>query len=419
MTSFLQLAFSLAILIALAKAGGYLSLRLGQPSVLGELVVGILLGPSLINFLDLSIFSDPHLVEIIRDIAEIGVLLLMFMAGLELHINDLARTRRVAALAGSLGVILPILLGIVLGWVYAMNRSEGIYIGLILAATSVSISAQTLMELKVLRSRVGIAMLGAAVLDDILVVLGMAVFTAVIVPAPQSGLLAVLTVLARMALFLAAGLGLGLFILPKWSSRVASLPISQGAVSFAFVILLLYAFAAEAFGGMAAITGAFLAGLVLGRSPVRERILTGISSLSYGIFVPIFFVNVGLSTNIRPLRCGVLAVRRDGDTGDCRQGNRSRAGSLPLWFNRREALQLGVGMMSRGEVGLIVASVGITRGWINQEAFAAVVGVVVITTLITPPLLRWLLQSSSRNRRGTRFKPREKSHELSGSDDRR
>ena len=237
----MQLAFSLAILIALAKAGGYLSLRLGQPSVLGELVVGILLGPSLINFLDLSIFSDPHLVEVIRDIAEIGVLLLMFMAGLELHINDLARTRRVAALAGSLGVILPILLGIVLGWVYAMNRSEGIYIGLILAATSVSISAQTLMELKVLRSRIGIAMLGAAVLDDILVVLGMAVFTAVIVPAPQTGLLAVLTVLARMLLFLAVGLGLGVFILPKWSSQVARLPISQGVVSFAFVILLLYA----------------------------------------------------------------------------------------------------------------------------------------------------------------------------------
>ena len=393
MTSFLQLAFSLAILIALAKAGGYLSLRLGQPAVLGELVVGILLGPSLINFLDLSIFSDPHLVEVIRDIAEIGVLLLMFMAGLELHINDLARTRRVAALAGTLGVILPILLGIVLGWVYAMNRSEGIYIGLILAATSVSISAQTLMELKVLRSRIGIAMLGAAVLDDILVVLGMAVFTAVIVPAPHSGLLAVLTVLARMALFLAVGLGLGVFILPKWSSRVARLPISQGVVSFAFVILLLYAFAAEALGGMAAISGAFLAGLVLGRSPVRERMLNGISSLSYGIFVPIFFVNVGLSANIRTLFgaafwlfVGMVVLAIAGKVIG------AGLGAYLSGFNRREALQLGVGMMSRGEVGLIVASVGITRGWINQETFAAVVGVVVVTTLITPPLLRWLFQ---------------------------
>ncbi len=393
MTSFLQLAFSLAILIALAKAGGYLSLRLGQPAVLGELVVGILLGPSLINFLHLSIFSDPHLVEVIRDIAEIGVLLLMFMAGLELHINDLARTRRVAALAGTLGVILPILLGIVLGWVYAMNRSEGIYIGLILAATSVSISAQTLMELKVLRSRIGIAMLGAAVLDDILVVLGMAVFTAVIVPAPHSGLFAVLTVLARMALFLAVGLGLGVFILPKWSSQVARLPISQGAVSFAFVILLLYAFAAEALGGMAAISGAFLAGLVLGRSPVRERMLNGISSLSYGIFVPIFFVNVGLSANIRTLFgaafwlfVGMVVLAIAGKVIG------AGLGAYLSGFNRREALQLGVGMMSRGEVGLIVASVGITRGWINQEAFAAVVGVVVVTTLITPPLLRWLLQ---------------------------
>ena len=162
MTSFLQLAIALTIIISAAKLGGYLSYRLGQPSVLGELIVGIILGPSVLNFLSFPYFMDEHLPQVIHQMAEMGVLLLMFLAGLDLHICHLLKSSKVAALAGSLGVVLPLVLGTGAGMLFSMNIQSALFVGLILSATSVSISAQTLMELKVLRSRVGIGLPGGS-----------------------------------------------------------------------------------------------------------------------------------------------------------------------------------------------------------------------------------------------------------------
>lgn len=393
MTPFLQLILSLAIIIAAAKAGGYLSVRLGQPAVLGELIVGILLGPTLVDLLHVPVFTDVHLSEVVHELAELGVLFLMFLAGLELHLTDLMKSGKVSALAGALGVIFPIVLGAGVSLFFVPNLQDAIFVGLILAATSVSISAQTLMELKVLRSRVGISLLGAAVFDDVLVVLLLSIFTALAVSGEQASLLSILWVIARMALYLAGAAALGFWLLPRLSRRITSLAISQGLTAFTIVIILLFGWSAEILGGMAAITGAFLAGLILARSPVRERIESAISVVAFGIFVPIFFVNIGLSTNIRdlfgPSFWFFLAI-----TLVAILGKIIGAGLGGLWggLSRREALQLGIGMMSRGEVGLIVASVGVTNGLINSSAFSAVVGVVVVTTLMTPPLLRAAFQ---------------------------
>lgn len=389
MTPFLQLALALAILIAAAKAGGYVSYRLGQPSVLGELMVGILLGPTLVDFLHIPYFTDRHLSEVVHELAEIGVLLLMFLVGLELHLSELAKTGKVAAFTGILGVILPLLMGFGAGKLYDLTTQSAIFLGLILAATSVSISAQTLMELKVLRSRVGISLLGAAVFDDILVVLGLSLFTALVVTESPGGLATVLGVIGRMALYLGLAGVLGWFVLPKASRKISKLPISQGLIAFTMVTLLLYGWAAEELGGMAAITGAFMAGLLFARSPVKERIESGITALAYGLFVPIFFINVGLTADLHTLigsTFWLFAVM----TIVAMLGKIIGAGSGALLggLNRREALQVGIGMMSRGEVGLIVATVGVTQGLIDQVVFAAVVGVVIITTLLTPPLLR-------------------------------
>jgi Kef-type K+ transport system membrane component KefB len=389
LTPFLQLALALAILIAAAKAGGYLSYRLGQPSVLGELLVGILLGPSLVDILHLSYFTDPHLPEVVHELAEIGVLLLMFLVGLELHLSDLAKTGKVAAFAGTLGVILPLLLGYGVGIAFDLTTQTAIFMGLILSATSVSISAQTLMELKVLRSRVGISLLGAAVFDDVLVVLGLSLFTALVVSEAYTGLVTILGVIGRMALFLVLASLLGWAALPKASRHITSLPVSQGLIAFTMVTLLLYGWAAVELGGMAAITGTFLAGLLLSRSPVKERIESGISTVAYGLFVPIFFINVGLTSNLRDLAGSAfwlfLVMTIVAMLGKVIGAG---AGGLMGGLNRLESLQLGIGMMSRGEVGLIVATVGVAQGLIGDEVFSAVVGVVIITTLVTPPLLR-------------------------------
>jgi len=389
MSDFLQFSLALAVIIALAKAAGYLSIKLGQPSVLGELIVGILLGPTVLDFLHFTIFTDNHLGDVIHELAEIGVLLLMFIAGLDLHLDDLVKSGKVSALAGTLGVILPIGLGYGLGLLFGMQAQEALFVGLVLAATSVSISAQTLMELKVLRSRVGTALLGAAVFDDILVVLGLSMFIAL--TQSESGLLQVVWIAVRMVLFLGGAGVLGILILPRLSQRVASRDIAQGVVSFAFVMILIYGWSAEMLGGMAAITGAFLVGLVLTRSQVKDRIRSGVSTLAYAVFVPIFFINVGLSVNARQLLgpvfwlfLGMTVVAVIGKVVG------AGAGALMAGLNRQEALQLGVGMMSRGEVGLIVASVGVQQGLLTDDGLAAIVGVIIVTTLMTPPMLRAL-----------------------------
>lgn len=389
MTPFLQLSLALAMLIAAAKIGGYLSYRLGQPSVLGELIVGILLGPSLFDILHLAYFTDTHLPEVVHEFAEVGVLLLMFLAGLELDIKDLARTGRVAALAGTLGVILPIVLGATAGLAFGMNITHALFIGLILAATSVSISAQTLMELNVLRSRVGFSLLGSAVFDDILVVLFLSIFTALTIADSPTGVSNILIIVLRMAIFLTASAGIGLLTLPRASRHIYNLPISQGLTAFTVVTIFLYGWASEEFGGMAAITGAFMAGLIFARSPVKERIENSVVALAYGLFVPIFFINVGLIANIRNMAGEslwlFLALTLAAVVGKVVG---SGAGGLLGGLSGHESLQLGLGMMSRGEVGLIVASVGVKQGIINEAIFSAIVGVVIVTTLLTPPLLR-------------------------------
>jgi Kef-type K+ transport system membrane component KefB len=390
MSPFLQLSLALALIIVAAKAGGYLSYRLGQPSVLGELLVGIILGPTVIDLLHQPFFSDEHLGETIHLLAELGVMLLMFLAGLELHLKDLARSGRVAVLAGILGVILPLALGTGTGLAFDLTFLSALFVGLILTATSVSISAQTLMELNVLRSRVGIGLLGAAVFDDVLVVLGLSIFTAAIQP-EAGGAAGILMIFLRMALFLAVAFATGWWFLPKLSRRIKDLPVSQSLIAFTIVIIMLYGFAAEAFGSMAAITGAFVAGLMLARSPLRERIESGVSVLAYSLFVPIFFINVGLSANVREMGADLIwlfvVMTIVAIVGKVLGAG---VGASLSGFSRQESLQLGVGMMSRGEVGLIVASVGINQGLIGQEIFSVVVGVVIVTTLLTPLLLRAL-----------------------------
>jgi len=247
MTPFLQLTFALAIIISLAKLGGYLSFRIGQPAVLGELLVGILLGPSILDFLHLSIFTDQHLHEVIQELAEVGVMLLMFLAGLELHISELLKSTKVAVFAGVLGVVFPLLMGAGGGALFNLAPKNAFFLGLTLAATSVSISAQTLMELNRLRSKIGFGLLGAAVFDDVLVVLGLSVFTALAMPdsGGQSGIAMILNTIVRMALFLALSSIIGYFLLPVFSLKIFSLEISQGLISFVFVSILLFGWLAD------------------------------------------------------------------------------------------------------------------------------------------------------------------------------
>lgn len=386
---FLHFILALTIIIVVAKVSGYISVRLGQPSVLGELLAGIILGPTLIDFLHnwLVFREELHLSEEIALLAEIGVLLLMMLAGLELNLVDLFRSGKVAALSGTLGVLLPLGMGAGTALLFGADVTAAVFIGLALSATSVSISAQTLLELNLLRSRVGLAMLGAAVFDDVLVILALSLAT--ILLAEGGGIGSMFITVARMALYLLGAGLVGVTILPRLANLVDRLPISQGLIAFSLVACLIYAWTAEVIGGMAGITGAFMLGLFLGRLPTAERVEEGVTTLAYGFFVPIFFVNIGLSVDMGAMGGGVwglavalTAVAILSKIAGCGLGAKLAG------YSSREALQLGIGMVSRGEVGLIVASFALAQGLIGQAAFSAVIFMVIVATLVTPPLLR-------------------------------
>jgi len=390
MESSLGFLLVLAIIILSAKAAGYVSLRLHQPAVLGELLMGLLLGPTLVDLFAREPFAHGHVQEATLDLAEMGVIFLMFMAGLETDIADMRHVGGTALLTGTLGVVVPLLLGAAVALAFGFSLASAIFVGLILTATSVSISAQTLMELGLLRSREGLTLLAAAVVDDILVILLLSGYVAVAGESSGGVKLSDLIVIAgRMAVYLVGALLIGSLLFTRLARRVSALPISEGLIALVIVVTLIYAWSAEAIGGMATITGSFLAGLLFAGTPLRQNIEKGIHMITYGLLVPIFFVSVGLRANGRALSgeyllftLAIVVMAVLGKMIGCGLGARLRG------CPHREALRVGIGMVSRGEVGLIVASVGLSSGFIDEGTFAVMVIVILVTTLLTPVLLR-------------------------------
>ena len=396
MSDFLQFITLLIIILAAAKFAGYLSTRIGQPSVFGELLVGVLLGPSLLNIAGLPFISNSHLSDTIAELGELGVMLLMFLAGLELNLKDLAKNTKVAAFAGVLGVLVPVAMGIGLGLLLDMTIHHSIFLGLTLGATSVSISAQVLIELKAIRSKVGLGLLGAAIFDDVLVILLLSSVLAVL--SSTGGIVSILIVFGKMLLFFGLSVAFGLWVLPAITRFTSKLVISQGITTLAIIILLVYGIAAELVGSMAAITGAFLAGLMLGRTHEKSQIETNLHAISYSFFVPIFFVSIGLSVDLHEINLSsiwiILAITAIAIVGKLIG---SGSGALLSKFSFKEAIQLGIGMISRGEVGLIIAKIGLDSGFLSSELFSSVIAMILITTLITPPLLRISFANKKKN----------------------
>ena len=388
MSAFLQLTFALALIILAAKAGGWISVRLRQPAVMGELLVGLVLGPSLVDLVHLPFFSDPALLhEEISDLASLGVVLLMFMAGLEVEIGELLRSSRASLLSGTLGVIAPLVLGPLIALPFGYQGDAAWFVGIVLTATSVSISAQTLLELGVLRTREGLTLLGAAVVDDVLVLILLSVFLALSGYSSSEG--SIVVVIARMLIYLALSGALGWFVLPRVAAWVNGQSISEGLTAIVLISTLIFAWSAEVMGGLAAITGAFIAGVGLGRSLLRHDIEQKMRVITYGFLVPVFFVSIGLEANVRevtgvalPLLIALFAVAVLSKIVG------AGAGARLSGLTGSEALRVGIGMVSRGEVGLIVAGIGVRDNIIPLEVFSIVVVLVLLTTLVTPLLLR-------------------------------
>lgn len=392
MSPILQLLLVLVIILVVAKASGLLAVRIGQPAVLGELAAGVILGPSAIDILGFDFLNDGHfnLEETVFLMAEIGVIFLMFLAGLETNLDEVNKVRRVAIMAGSFGVLFPIVFGSLVVLPFGFSAKEAVFAGIILSATSVSISARTLMELGVLQSRQGISILASAVIDDVLVILILSFFIAFAVDDGEGGgITEVLLIVGRVLFFFVIALVAGVFILPPLIRWASSAPMSEGVIATTLVLVFLSAWFAEYVGEVAMITGAFLVGIFLRRTDVYRIIDEKMHVIAYGFFVPIFFVGVGLQADATQfeasdalLLAAISAVAIASKIIGCGLGARV-AGE-----DTRSSLQIGVGMVSRGEVGLIVASVGLAQGLVSTNLFSVMVLMILITTLVTPILLK-------------------------------
>lgn len=398
MSHSLQLLLAVALLVAAAKIAAALANRIGQPAVFGEIFAGLVAGPTVVNMLGWPMFATPAatghgtaataLLPAIKDLADVGVVLLMFIAGLETDLVEMRRVGKVAFWSAFGGVVLPLAAGAVTAAAFGKPLLwTGLFIGTILTATSVSISAQTLMELKALRSREGSTILGAAVIDDVMGIVLLSVVVALARASDGAGLLDVALIGLRMLAYFAGAIlaGRAFSRIASWSQRLA---VSQGLLAIVLVVALLYAWAAEYIGGVAAITGSYLAGVLFAQTPFKAAIDRGIHPLTYSMLVPIFFMSIGLMADGRQLgqhvgfTIALVFVAIVTKIIGC------AAGARLFGFSALESARVGVGMISRGEVGLIVAGYGLANGLIQTDVFSASVIVVLATTMVTPPLLR-------------------------------
>jgi len=366
---------ALAALLILTRLLGALAQRVGQPAVLGELVAGLILGPSILGLLDPN---DP----VIYALAELGVLILLFQIGLHTSLKSILEVGAPAAMVGLVGVVLPFAAGYFTATALGLGGLVPLVAGAALTATSIGISARVLSDINELETEEGRIVLGAAVLDD---VIGLIMLT-VVSGLAAGGALTVAGVSRTVAIavgFLLVAIGMGQVVAPRlmaWVGRM-KLPGSIGTVSLAFA-LALAALAAEL--GSAMIIGAFAAGLVIFTTPQARDVEKAVTNLGH-FFVPVFFAVVGASINLAALADRqVLLI--GGALCVVAILGKLAAGFAPWWYRGRKLL-IGVAMVPRGEVGLIFAQMGAATGVLDEGLFSAVILMVMVTTFIAPPWL--------------------------------
>lgn len=369
-----MLVFELAIILLVSKLAGDLSAKLGQPSVLGKLLIGIVLGPTVLGVITNT--------DILQEISQIGVILLMFIAGLETDTEEFKRTGKASTYVGILGIIVPFSMGYLSGLMIHLSQIESVFLGLLLSATSVSISVQALKEMGKLKTREGTTILGAAVIDDILVIIALAFIISF-----AGGDINLSAVILKKVLFFAIAILVGWKVVP-WLLRIfAPLRVSEAIISAGLIICFVYAYFAE-YAGVAAIIGAYIAGVAISLTQYKHEVFEKVETISYSIFVPVFFTSIGVTAEFIGIggNLGVIALLSVIAILTKLVG--SAIGARLAGFNWRSSLGIGSAMVSRGEVALIIAAMGLEVGLLSNNMFAVIVVVVLITTLVTPPLMK-------------------------------
>lgn len=371
--------FDIGLILLCTKVLGIVTRRFSMPQVVGALVAGLLLGPMCLGIL--------HETELIDEIAELGVIVLMFTAGLETDIGELKKSGKASFVIALCGVLLPLAGGFGLACIFNRGSDaflENMFIGVILTATSVSISVETLKEMGKLSTRSGNAILGAALIDDILGILALTVITSAADPDVSLARVS-LKIVAFFVIAVAVGVVFHKLV-QKWTTPGTD---KRRYAILAFAFCLFMAYAAEVGFGVADITGAYIAGLIIANTTRATYIASRAEILSYMLLSPVFFASIGAKVELPEMTpaiilFSVLLILVAVVTKVIGCG----LGAKACHYDREESIRIGTGMISRGEVALIVASKGMALGLMSQQYFAPVILMVVATTIITPILLK-------------------------------
>ena len=372
----------IALILISTKILGLLTRRIQLPQVVGALIAGLLLGPACFGVLQETDF--------IKNIAEIGVIVLMFEAGLETDVQELKKTGLASFIIALLGVIVPLIGGYFVATIYnpvtdQQTMLQNIFVGVVLTATSVSITVETLKELGKLSTKTGNAILGAALIDDVLGIIALTVISSF----AGSDVSLWVILLKILGFFIFCGVVAFLFIkfVNPWINKYKK--DLRRFVILAFAFCLLMSFSAEYFFGVSDITGAFVAGLILSNNKKTSYMLNRFDTVSYVLLSPVFFASVGLkvtfsnmSATVVVLTVLLLVVAILSKMIGC------GLGAKICKYTNLQSVKIGIGMISRGEVALIVATKGMSMGLMKDEFFAPLVLVVVATTIVTPILLK-------------------------------
>ena len=384
----LRFLIDVALILFVAKAFGILARKLHAPEVVGEIIAGLLLGPAVIGIVNQSDF--------ISKMAEIGVIMLMFEAGLSTDMKKLKATGLKATAIACAGVFVPLCLGAVLfmsfygfGPVGSDQFIKGLFIGTLMAATSVSITVAALKELGKLSSTVGTTIVSAAIIDDVIVI----VVLTFVLSAKGSGSSVWLTMLKAIAFFaIAIVSGFIIYKAFKWLDaryeHTRRIPIA------ALCYCMFMAYVAERYFGIADITGAYVAGVVLCNLHDVKYVERKVDVSSYMVFAPIFFAGIGLKVSFQSMNPMLLFFSVSFVIVACIAKIIGCGTTAKLCrFNFNDSLKIGIGMMTRGEVALITAQKGLSAGLITSDYFTAVILMILVSSILAPVLLKLLYKS--------------------------
>jgi Na+:H+ antiporter len=411
MPAALQLALLIAILLPAGKIVASISTRFGIPAILGELMVGVVAGPGCFDMLHMHVFSGTPAADAFMLLAQIGGFVLMFIAGLETDIDRMREASATAFLVAFSGVVWPFFLGAGAGHLLGLPWSTACFLGGALTATSVSISARTLMDAGKMTTPEASVILGAAVIDDVMGLFVLAFLAAScnsntgtgfgVAPMlsawldqhlPFAGNHPLVTQMTIIALCVAVFFFVAYGAAQRWIDPLMRvfrrLDANEAVTSCVLALVLLYAVSAEWLGSVAGITGAYLLGYVFAGSKLKTLIERTFYAIGHGLLIPLFFVSIGLSSNFRALGGHWLLLAATFAVAVVSKLIGCGMAALGMGMGSVRSFRVGCGMISRGEVGLIVTAMGASTGIFKQPEVAVMVTVVLLTTLITPLIMR-------------------------------